>query len=481
MKTLHQTENNQPEVSLVLLDWSCRESFHMLNYLQQQNVARNKYEVIWIEYYDRQAQEIQSACTGPNPAVDQWIVLGMPTDLCFHKHLMYNIGILASRGKIVVICDSDVMVKPTFIESIMNAFKKDQNIVLHLDEVRNSDQRFYPFNSPSFDEIVGEGCLNWTGKTTTGIADQSDTLHTRNYGACMAARRNDLVAIGGADEHIDYLGHICGPYEMTFRLANAGKREIWHESEYLYHTWHPGTDGVDNHMGPHDGRNVSTAALDIRRSNRILPLIENPAIRMLRENNSIHSFVSDLEIAIPTESFPTWAKSNLPFIKDAAKEKYYGAVQNRFSVRGLWVQLQILILILRMVTFQFMKKAQNRSQGEASVKKLTDLIRVTIAFIRRMWLNNWYLVYASRQTLDYLAQSGVNEVVIYGEGPISRILMTLVKETSLKAVRQVKPNHKASLSGFQGKVVLSTIYKKAQDKQILNQLGIISDNIVELH
>jgi hypothetical protein len=40
----------------------------------------------------------------------------------------------------------------------------------------------------------------------------------------MAARRRGLLAIGGADEHIDYLGYMCGPYELTFRLMNYQAR-----------------------------------------------------------------------------------------------------------------------------------------------------------------------------------------------------------------------------------------------------------------
>jgi len=65
------------------------------------------------------------------------------------------------------------------------------------------------------------------------LLDKADPLHTRNYGACMSALREDLVDIGGADEHLDYLGHICGPYEMTFRLVNAGRKEIWHPKNFF--------------------------------------------------------------------------------------------------------------------------------------------------------------------------------------------------------------------------------------------------------
>ena len=103
--------------------------------------------------------------------------------------------------------------------------------------------------------------------------DLDDELHARNYGACFCAKRADIISIGGADEHDDYLGHVCGPYEMTFRLRNAGLRIIWHEQEFLYHVWHPGTDGESNYMGPHNGRNMSTTALRIRSTRRIMPLV----------------------------------------------------------------------------------------------------------------------------------------------------------------------------------------------------------------
>ena len=300
-----------PKVSVVLLDWSCRESFHILDYLSNQTAPREQYEVIWVEYYNRRSPEISAKLlenekAGRSPAIDQWIVLEMPEDVYYHKHLMYNVGILACRGKIVVICDSDALVKPTFIESIIKAFEQDPNIVLHMDEVRNVNKRFHPFNSPSFEEVLGEGCLNWRNGKTTGVLDKEDPLHTRNYGACMAALRSDLVDVGGADEHQDYLGHICGPYELTFRLANAGKKEVWHQSEFLYHVWHPGTNGRKNYLGPHDGYNMSTTALELLRSDRTVPLAENPAIKLLRTGSYRTPRAELLAQAISSSSLVSW-------------------------------------------------------------------------------------------------------------------------------------------------------------------------------
>jgi hypothetical protein len=122
--------------------------------------------------------------------------------------------------------------------------------------------------------------VNWLAneKRTRGINDlHGDPLHSRNYGACMAAWRNDLLQIRGADEHIDYLGYNCGPYDMTFRLVNLGLQEVWHQREFLYHVWHPSEGGSMNYSGPHDGKNMSTRALENMSSGRILPWLENHA------------------------------------------------------------------------------------------------------------------------------------------------------------------------------------------------------------
>jgi hypothetical protein len=74
---------------------------------------------------------------------------------------------------------------------------------------------------------------------------------------------------------------------LTFRLVNNGLREVWHDSVFLYHTWHPGSDGVANYIGPSDGRHMSTTALATRETGRVMPLVENAPVRALREGRTV--------------------------------------------------------------------------------------------------------------------------------------------------------------------------------------------------
>ena len=129
---IKRSERQCPKVSLVLLDWSVRESFHLLHYLDKQDVPRDWFEVNIIEYYSH----ISEPLTEFESYVDNWVLLNMPESCYYHKHLMYNVGIALSAGEIVMIGDSDAMVRETFIRTIVDAFKDNPRIVFHIDQFR---------------------------------------------------------------------------------------------------------------------------------------------------------------------------------------------------------------------------------------------------------------------------------------------------------------------------------------------------------
>ena len=274
------------------------------------------------------------------------MLLEMPESCYYHKHLMYNAGIVAANGEIVVVCDSDSMAKSTLAESIIKVFDENEKVVLHLDQFRNNRHDLYPFCYPSIDEVTGYGCINYQEGKTTGLMAKEDVLHNRNYGACFCARREDLIKIGGADEHIDFLGHICGPYDFTFRLINSGCKEIWHDTEFLYHTWHPGQAGGDDYMGPHDGKHISTTSTNALLSKRIKPNVINAAIEAVAEGSSVPPDLLNQRFINPEyfELFKFEELKKTKQLKEIAEKNYQHLVYKGFKIKRIKDRLEAELL-----------------------------------------------------------------------------------------------------------------------------------------
>lgn len=478
-----------PLISFVLLDWSCRESFHTLKYLSEQTLERDKYEVIWIEYYGARPAALEEATKecerlGRPPLVDKWIVMGMPENVYYHKHLMYNIGIIAARGKVVALCDSDAIVKPGFAEAIVRKFEEQDNIVLHLDEVRNTGKRFYPFNYPPIEEVTGKGCINWTHGMTTGLYENEDPLHTLNYGACMCALREDLIAVGGADEHIDYAGHVCGPYELTFRLINAGKTEVWHDKEFLYHVWHPGTDGKNNYLGPHDGRNMSTTALEAKRTGRVMPLAENTAIRAMRLKEDDIIYEPLIFQAVPEELLGQWTLESLN------KRR-----RSNFMPQGIMknpaLKLRLAATLLKMLKKQFMMKVAKCSRQPRSVFDFVSKFNKAYEFFKNMARYNSYVMERCDLCLKKLAEENTGKAAVYGTGDIAEVLLKLARGSgvSIDALfghgegrsffdLEVRPVE--TVSEYSGKIVVAFLAGVEEHVELLRKSGVESERIVVL-
>ena len=483
-----------PKVSIVLIDWSCRESFHILQYLACQSVPREKFEIIWIEFYDQQSHEIEvglEECEklSKPPIIDKWIVMGTPRNVCFHKHLMYNIGIIAGKGDIITICDSDAIVNPTFVESIIKSFDEDRNIVLHMDEVRNNDRRFYPFNYQSIEEVIGEGCINFKQGKTTGLVDKEDPLHTRNYGACMSALREDVINIGGADEHIDFLGHICGPYEMTFRLVNAGRKEVWHQEELLYHVWHPGQAGFDNFLGPHDGKYMSTTALNIRHTQRILPLIENPVIKILRLKQDEKVSDGILYQSISKEEMENWTVEKLG---ERSKNRNK-SIREPFSetIRMLNIFLNKPVSVLRIAVTLLQVLMKQLSKEKTHFKRIFKEVYRSYLLLTDANKYNAYAEERCRNCLKELASNDIREIALYGTNDVAGILCHLTCQ-SLVRIKAIYNNSRGKkffgldvmpaeeIKYYHGKIVVADLIEIEDKVNTLGKLGVPTERIITL-
>ena len=106
------------KLSVILLDWSVREYFQALHFLQKQSVPRDWYELIWVELYsyDCIPEIVQQTA-------DQVIFCRQKG--VYEKHKGYNAGLLAAKGELVCICDSDAVFPYDFVEKILHFFLRE--------------------------------------------------------------------------------------------------------------------------------------------------------------------------------------------------------------------------------------------------------------------------------------------------------------------------------------------------------------------
>ena len=259
-----------PLVSIILLDWSVREWFQALEWLPKQDVPREKYELIWIELYDRIVPEAMEIAD---------VVITCGQQGRYDKHRGYNVGLLQARGQVVTVCDSDAVFSPDFISSIIESFELEQpggprSLVLMHHEWRTRST--YP--GPALSSIADLKKYEWLELWP-------------NAGACMSVTKRDALFFGGFDEHSSFRGYLCGPYDLGWRLVNAGFPEVWHNEKIaLWHFAHPDPPGSSHKFSWKLWREVAHPHVDYHAleaveafsTGRLLPLQENPIIHETR-------------------------------------------------------------------------------------------------------------------------------------------------------------------------------------------------------
>lgn len=262
-----------PRLSFILLDWGCREQFTTLDWLLKQDVPKDQYEMIWVELYDRVVDDVMEKAD---------VVITCNQRGTYHKHKGYNAGLLQARGDLICVCDSDAVFPPNFVRSVFNSFQiggQQLPIPMVLMHYEWRTSLLYPENLSDTESLKDSARWKWWPLIV-------------NEGACVTVRRADAIRFGGFDEDVSYVGYLCGPYDLAWRLVNAGWPEVWHDkSVALWHFAHPDPIGTNGQRAslkqllekayPHiDGHALT--AVEAFSTGRFQPLQENPEIWALR-------------------------------------------------------------------------------------------------------------------------------------------------------------------------------------------------------
>ena len=218
-KRVIKSSSRSPKLSLILLDWSCRDWFGALDFLNEQDAPRDSYELIWVECHDRVVDYVREHA-------DTLITLGQ--EGLYHKHKANNAGLLAARGEVVTFLDSDALYPRNYVSAILNFFFDpivQPRAVLYLNQMRAKAMR--P-EKPTWDDVCGVNDWDSTGW---------------NYGQGMSVPLREALLAGGFDEHEAFRGFHSGPSELGFRLLNFGLEEVWLREPVSWHFNHENSTG----------------------------------------------------------------------------------------------------------------------------------------------------------------------------------------------------------------------------------------------
>jgi hypothetical protein len=215
-------------VSVVCWDASFRESFDALACALDQTLAADRYELIFVEYYERPNPRATALLAGrPNARV---AVMGLPYPGRENEHVIgacINEGIRHARGDLVVVPDADVLFERDFLEEVVRQHERCEEMALY----------FYRMDEPKTDAPVP--------RTIEALRQVGRVEAPDNYGGCLSVRRKWLEAVNGFEEDPLWRGYCSPDQDAARRFKALGLAIRWHPSKFLYHGYHPGCHSPD--------------------------------------------------------------------------------------------------------------------------------------------------------------------------------------------------------------------------------------------
>jgi hypothetical protein len=206
----------QLKISVITWDANFRESFHTVDFFGNQSFPQGEYEFIWVDYYSAVNPRLREKMSRLENA--RIICLGGEDE--WHLGKCLNEGIKQSSGKVLVICDGDIVVEPDFLDTLWGIHNKIDNLVLYFrrwDEPKSAHE-------PSI--------------TLHHLQEVCQLVHPSNYGGSLTTRRECIDYVNGYEEHAIFAGPGAISMELYTRLKNAGFPVMWHPSKKIYHPWH---------------------------------------------------------------------------------------------------------------------------------------------------------------------------------------------------------------------------------------------------
>jgi len=211
-------------ISVITWDAAFRESYHTVDFFNNQNLDKNLFEFIWAEFYstinlelEKKIQEMENGrifCFGGE---GKW-----------HLGQCLNAAIRQSSGDLIVIPDGDIVVEEDFLKEVKKCHERYPKLVLYFRR---------------WDELKPDSIRKKVSLST--LRNICNLMNPINYGGCLTLSRKIFNHVNGYEEHELFSEAGANGMELYIRLKNAGYPIMWHPTHKIYHPWHLGTGPQD--------------------------------------------------------------------------------------------------------------------------------------------------------------------------------------------------------------------------------------------
>ncbi|GAB4190672.1 MAG: hypothetical protein Kow00105_04940 [Phycisphaeraceae bacterium] len=237
----------QLKISVIMVDGAFRERYDSIDFMARQNLPATDYELIWVEYYDRIADDLQRRIDRACEQGRSFRAVALGREGLYHSSYCFNEGIRLARGELIVIPDADVLAEPDFLQAVLEDHAASDRLVNY----------YHRYNEP-------EHCRK-TELDLDHLRRVCELTNPSNHGACLSVRRSWLIEINGYEQSpIFASGFHANDKDVYTRLCNLGLMVRWNPAVKLWHPWHAMTGEVTPHYTPQldviswRGRTLST-------------------------------------------------------------------------------------------------------------------------------------------------------------------------------------------------------------------------------
>ena len=213
---------NKIKISIITWDGSFRESFHTVDTFGGQDFSAERFEFIWVDFYNNQNPNLLEKIS--KYANARILNLNNDKNLPWHLGKCLNAGIKEARGNILVIPDGDVIVSKDLLNKIEKEHEKYKDLVLY----------FRRWDEPAdFHDDFNRYDINYLEKVCVMYVPT-------NYGGLISTRKQTLASVNNYEESKIFSGPGANGLELYIRLRNKGFPVKWHQTK-IFHPYHANT------------------------------------------------------------------------------------------------------------------------------------------------------------------------------------------------------------------------------------------------